>query len=206
MKKKIDFKKELKHLYKASAKTPVFVDVPPMQYLMVKGKGDPGSSQAFKDAIEALYPLAYGLKFMSKIDNEQDYVVMPLECQWWMGDAEDEWDMNRRDDWEFNLMIMQPDIITQEMFEAVFEKVKVKKNPKALPLVKFETIEEGKCVQILHIGPYSEEGPTVEKNHNFAFEQGYQLRGRHREIYLSDIRRTQPKKLKTIIRQPIILG
>ena len=86
------------------------------------------------------------------------------------------------------------------------EKVKAKKNPTALSLVKFEPIEEGKCVQIMHIGPYSEEGPTVEKNHNFAFEQGYQLRGRHREIYISDIRRTQPEKLKTIIRQPIVFG
>jgi hypothetical protein len=205
MKKKIDFKKELKHLYKASAKEAVLVDVPPMQYLMVEGKGDPGTSIDFKNAIEALYPLAYTIKFMSKIDNEQDYVVMPLECQWWMDNIEiDGFDENRRDDWKFNVMIMQPDFITHEMFEVALEKVKTKKNPTALHLVKFETIEEGKVVQIMHLGPYSEEGPTVQKMHNFAYSKGYKLRGRHREVYLSDIRRTQPEKLKTILRQPII--
>lgn len=200
---KIDFKKKLKHLYKPSAKKVEVVDVPEFNHLMIDGEGDPNSSQSFQDAIEVLYPLSYTLKFMIKRGKIGiDYGVLPLEGLWWADDMSS-FSVENKEGWKWTLMIMQPDWVNNELVEIAIKQVREKKNPVSLPLVRFESFSEGKAAQIMHIGPFSEEGPTVEKVHNFIDENGSQRRGIHHEIYLSDIRRAAPEKLKTIIRQPM---
>lgn len=200
--KKIDFKKELKHLYKPSAKKVEIVDVPRMNFLMVDGEGEPGST-TFQEAIEALFPLAYTLKFMVKRgDLAIDYGVLPLEGLWWADDMAS-FSVEDKSSWKWTLMIMQPKLITKKMVKEATAQVKEKKNPVALPLVRFESFKEGKAAQTLHVGPFSEEGPTVERVHQFIEENGSKLRGKHREIYLSDFRRAAPENLKTVIRQPM---
>lgn len=201
--KKIDYKKELKHLYKPSAKKVVIVDVPSMNFLKIDGEGDPNTSQAFQDAINALFPLSYTLKFMiKKGDIGIDYGVMPLEGLWWADDMST-FSVDVKDDWKWTLMIMQPELITEEMVQEAVDQVQKKKNPVSLPLVTFDSFAEGQAAQTMHIGPFSEEGPTVEKLHAFIEENGYQRVGKHHEIYLSDIRRAAPENWKTVIRQPV---
>ena len=200
---KIDYKKKLQHLYKPSAKEVKFVNVPEMNYLMIDGQGDPNTSIEYKEAIEALYGLSYAIKFIiKKGEIGIDYGVMPLEGLWWVEDMS-EFDINKKDDWKWTAMIMQPELVTKEIVEQATEQVKQKKNPIALSKVRFESFTEGEAAQILHIGPFSEEGPTIEKVHNFIAESGYQLSGKHHEIYLSDIRKAAPEKWKTVIRQPV---
>ena len=200
---KIDYKKELKHLYRPSAKKVEAVDVPRMNFLMIDGKGDPSTSQEFKDAIGVLYPLSYTLKFMIKKGGiGVDYGVLPLEGLWWADDMSSFVD-DRREHWQWTLMIMQPELVTEQMVQEANAQVLKKKNPVSLPLVRFESFEEGKVAQILHVGPFSEEGPSVEKVHAFIEESGSQRRGKHHEIYLSDIRRAAADNWKTIIRQPM---
>ena len=201
--RKIDYKKELKHLYRPSAKKVEAVDVPRMNFLMIDGKGDPNTSQEFKDAIGVLYPLSYTLKFMIKKGGiGVDYGVLPLEGLWWADDMSSFVD-DRREHWQWTLMIMQPELVTEQMVQEANAQVLKKKNPVSLPLVRFESFEEGKVAQIIHIGPFSEERPTIEKIHTFIEERGSQRRGKHHEIYLSDIRRAAAGNWKTIIRQPM---
>ncbi|MFX0015233.1 MAG: GyrI-like domain-containing protein [Promethearchaeota archaeon] len=203
--RKVDLKKELKDFYSGvSAKEFSIVDVPPLQFLMIDGQGYPGTSQEYQDAMMTLYPLSYTVKFMMK-KYGKDYVVMPLEGLWW---AKDMFVftvafMERKEEWLWTSMIMQPDFITREMIDEAIEEVTKKKNPPAISKVRFETYNEGLSAQIMYFGAYSEEGPTIEQMHNFIKNRGYKLRGKHHEIYLSDPRRTKPEKLKTIIRQPI---
>ncbi len=196
---KVDYKKTLKHLYKPSAKTVEFVDVPEMNFLMVDGQGNPNTSRAFHEAIEALYPLAFTLKFMAR-EQGSDYVVPPLEALWWADDMT-AFCKDRKDEWKWTLMIMQPACITGDMVNAAVGKVRAKSNPVALSLVRFESFAEGRCAQTMHIGPFENEGPTIERVHAFIAENGGTLRGRHHEIYLSDIRRAAPENWKTVIRQ-----
>ena len=200
---KIDYKKKFKHLYKPSTKNVEIVDVPQMNFLMIDGEGDPNTSQSFTDAVEALFPLAYTLKFtVKKGDMGIDYGVLPLEALWW-GDDMSAFTTGNKDDWKWTVMIMQPEFITQEMVEKATQEVERKKKPISLPLIRFEAFKEGKAAQTLHIGRFSAEGPTVEKVHLFIEEYGSQRIGKHHEIYLSDIRRAAPEKWKTIIRQPL---
>ena len=200
---KIDLKKELKHLYNPSAKEVVVVDVPPMNFLMIEGEGDPNTAQEYQEAIEALYAVAYALKFMVKKGRSAvDYTVMPPEGLWWTEDMR-EFSTENKDIWKWTMMIMQPEYVTRELFEEALLQVKEKKNPPALDKMSFETFHEGLAVQTMHIGPYSAEGPTIERMHSFARENGYQLRGKHHEIYLSDPRRAAPEKIKTVLRQPV---
>jgi len=200
---KIDLKKELKHLYKPSAKKMETVDISAMNFLMLDGQGDPNTSQDFADAVEALYSVSYALKFMIKKGELQiDYGVMPLEGLWWTDDMT-EFNVQSKEKWKWTLMIMQPNFVDQEMVQLAIEQVKSKKNPNALPRIRFESFLEGKAVQLMHVGPFSEEGPTVEKIHAFIKDNGYKLRGKHHEIYLSDIRKAAPEKWKTVIRQPM---
>jgi hypothetical protein len=199
---KIDFKKELKHLYAPSAKDFQVVDVPPMQYIMVDGRGDPNTAQAYQDALEAVYAVAYTLKFSSK-GLDKDFVVPPLEGLWW---AEDKaiFVSDERVDWLWTAMIMQPEWITQEMVNEAKAQAGAKKELTALPALRMETYHEGVSAQIMHIGPYSEEGPTLARLHQeWIPANGYVEAGKHHEIYLSDPRRTAPEKLKTVLRQPI---
>ncbi len=199
---KIDFKKELKHLYKPSAKTVVAVDVPEMQFLMIDGEGDPNTSVAFQDAIQCLFPVSYTLKFMVKRGEIGiDYGVLPLEGLWWCDDMQN-FSIDDKSNWKWTLMIMQPDFITQSMVETAISEVRKKKNPASLDQIRFQKYTEGLSAQIMHIGPFSDEGPTVEKVHNYIHESEWSRTGKHHEIYLSDIRRADPKNWKTVIRQP----
>lgn len=200
---KIDYKKQLKHLYKPSARKVEIVQVPQMNFLMVDGEGDPNTAQSFSDAIEALFPLAYTLKFMVKNgDMGIDYGVLPLESLWWADDMS-AFSTGNKAAWKWTLMIMQPEFISRQMVAEATERVAEKKNPVSLPLVRFAPFKEGKAAQTMHIGPFSEEGPTIEKVHAFIAENGSRMVGKHHEIYLSDIRRAAPEKWKTIVRQPM---
>ena len=199
---KIDYKNELKHLYRPTTKKVEIVEVPKMNFLMIDGDGGP-NHPTFQNAIEVLFPLSYTLKFMiKKSDIGIDYGVLPLEGLWWADDMSS-FIKDKKDDWKWTLMIMQPELVKKEMVVKAIEEVRKKKNPVALPLVRFESFSEGKVAQIMHIGPFSEEGPTVEKLHVFIGDSGSQRIGKHHEIYLSDIRRAAPEKWKTIIRQPM---
>jgi hypothetical protein len=200
---KIDLKKELKHLYKPSKTEFTIVDVPEMTFLMIDGHGDPNKVPEYQQVMDALYAVAYTIKFELKEDPEtDDYVVPPLEGLWWMEDMA-EFSLDDKDAWDWTMMIMQPDWVTPEIVETARAKAAGKKALPALPKMRFAPYHEGLSVQILYVGPYEEEGPTIARMHNFAHEQGYVLRGKHHEIYLSDPRRTAPEKLKTVIRQPI---
>lgn len=200
---KTDLKKQYKQLYSCSGKSPVVVDVPELQFLMYDGKGAPDSPE-FARAIEALYSLSYTIKFACKRGPLQiDYGVMPLEGLWWADDMND-FSSGNKQNWKWSLMIMQPDFITEDIIAQAKTKLKNKKNPKGVDSVRFEKMHEGKCVQIMHIGPFSEEAATIAKLHAFIGSAGHKLSGKHREIYLSDMRRTAPEKLRTIIRQPFL--
>ena len=198
---KTDFKKTLKHLYAPTSKDFAIVDVPEMQFSLVDGEGSP-ESEAYATAISWLYGVAYPIKFASKIQLNKEYAVMPLEGLWWADDfsAFAEGD---RDSWKWTAMIMQPDWITDEMFAAGVEKAsgKLGDPPASLRLERFK---EGLSVQIMHIGPYSAEAPTIARLHQeFIPENGLVENGHHHEIYLGDPRRTAPERLKTVLRQPV---
>jgi hypothetical protein len=200
--KKIDLKKELSHLYKPLAKKVEFVEVPKMNFLMIDGTGDPNTSKEFKEAIEALFNVSYKIKFSVKKGTLAiDYSVMPLEGLWWVDDMKD-FDINDKNNWKWTLMIMQPEFVCKRRFEGALKEVSEKKDLTALSKLRFESFEEGKCAQIMHIGPFSKEGPTVEKVHEVIKEKGFKRTGKHHEIYLSDIRRGNPKNWKTVVRQP----
>ena len=202
--KKIDHKKELKHLYGPPAKEVSVVDVPPMSFLMVDGQGDPKTSQAYQEAVGALYSVSYTLKFMVKKGEMMiDYKVMPLEGLWWTEDMS-RFSMDEKEAWKWTAMIMQPDFVTAELVEAAKDQAQRKKGLVAISLTRFKVFREGRAAQIMHIGPYAEEAPTIEKLHEFIAAQGGTLSGKHHEIYLSDPNRTAPEKLKTIIRQPFL--
>lgn len=198
---KLDLSKILKELYSPSAKVVTAVDVPAMNFLMVDGRGDPNGSQEFQEAIEALYGLSYTLKFGLKKSEGLDWKVMPLEGLWWVPNMA-EFSQDRKNEWFWTVMIAQPDFVTESHVRTAAQELKARKNPPALDKVRFEPYHEGPAAQILYIGRYSEEGPTIVRLHEFIAAQGRKLSGKHHEIYLSDMRRTAPDKLKTIIRQP----
>lgn len=200
---KIDLKKDMKHLYRPSAKEATRVDVPAMNYLMIDGEGDPNTSQAYAEGLEALFALSYALKFMVKKSVLAiDYAVMPLEGLWWADDMSN-FATGDKSNWKWTMMIMQPPFVTFEMVDGAIAEVAGKKNPAALSRVRFEVLSEGPCVQIMHIGPFSEEGPAIEKVHDLIDRYGSRRTGKHHEIYLSDIRKTNPAKWNTVIRQPM---
>lgn len=200
---KTDFKKELKEFYNPTGKEITQAIVPAMNFLMVDGKGDPNTSKEFSDAIEALYPVAYTIKFDCKKNLDKDFGVMPLEGLWWADDMSDFTNGNR-DNWKWTLMIMQPDFVTKELVEKSIKAVAEKKKPSAISKVRFEKYTEGQSVQIMYTGPFADEGPTIQEMHKKIEELGGTLSGKHHEIYLSDMRRTAPEKLKTILRQSYI--
>lgn len=199
---KIDFKKNLKQFYATKSLEFEIVDVPALQFVMVDGMGTPGSSDVYSQALQAIYSMSYALKFMSKIDLNRDYVVPPLQGLWWADDlrsfVEDD-----KDKWRWTMMIMVPEWIDQSQFEEAKNKAEIKIG--VLPEgVRLETYHEGLSVQVLHIGPYADEAPTIAKLHSeFLPAHGLAETGHHHEIYLSDPRRSAPEKLKTILRQPV---
>ncbi|MCJ7526078.1 MAG: GyrI-like domain-containing protein [Candidatus Aminicenantes bacterium] len=199
--KKIDFKKELKHLYQPSAKEVVLVEVPAMNFLIVDGQGDPNTSRSYQEAVEALFSVAYAIKFKVKKTLAIDYGVLPLEGLWWADDMA-KFSVDDKSAWMWTMMIMQPEFVNAAMVRETIAEVKKKKNPPALAQLRFSSFNEGKAAQILHIGPFSAEGPTIARVHAFISSLG-KLSGKHHEIYLSDIRKADPAKWKTVIRQPL---
>mgnify|MGYP001567621977 CR=1 FL=1 len=204
---RLDLRKELRHLYAPSASQVEVVEVPAFNFLMLDGKIEPemapDTSPAYRNAIGALYSMSYTLKFMSKLSKAEpiDYKVMALEGLWWTDSGE--FSVHRKDELRWTMMMLQPSHISDEMVKEALERAKAKDENPALELVRFEEFEEGLCMQIMHIGPYAEEARTVEKMMAFAKENGYELRGKHHEIYLGDPRRSKPDRLKTILRYPI---
>ena len=199
---KVDLKQELKSLYQPSSKEVVEVEVPPLRYLMVDGEGDPNTSLAYAQAVEALFSVSYAAKFMVKKGPQAlDYAVMPLEGLWWADDLS-VFASGDKAKWKWTMMILQPSFVADGTLEAAIAEVRRKKGLPGLDRLRVETFSEGRCAQILHIGPFSEEGPAIEKLHAFIDARSGR-RGKHHEIYLSDIRRADPKRWKTIIRHPM---
>ena len=199
---KIDLKKELKRFYQASAKEVSQVDVPTFKFLMVDGEGDPNTSKDYAEAVESLFAVSYTAKFMLKKGNEaRDYGVMPLEGLWWADDMS-AFAANDRSKWQWTMMIMQPSFVADAVIEASITEVRRKKALPGVDRLRLESFTEGRCAQILHVGPFTEEGPTIERLHEFIDARSGRA-GKHHEIYLTDIRRADPKKWKTIIRHPM---
>jgi hypothetical protein len=210
--KTLDLKKELKAYYQPSAKKPAILQIPRFQFAMIDGaieKGEgPGTSPGFKQATEALYGISYTLKFMLKKRKGDpiDYPVMALEGLWWVEDGH--FGITIKDNWFYTLMIQQPEVITPSLFaEAVAQVKKKRGDSPTLSKARLEKFEEGLCVQVMHIGPYASEPATIEGMRAFAAENGYRDRvgpnGKHHEIYLSDPRKADPAKMKTVLRHPI---
>jgi hypothetical protein len=197
----IDLKKEFKTLYTARAGKPAFVEVPPLAYLMVDGRGDPGGV-SFQEAVGTLYGVAYTLKFSFKKGRGIDFPVMPLEGLWGCDDMA-QFSMERRDEWKWTVMILLPDVVTVADVVETVAGLKKKSRFDRFPAVRLEQLEEKRCAQLLHVGPYADEGPAVAQLHRFIRDHGGEFRGLHHEIYLGDPRRSAPEKLKTIIRQPV---
>jgi hypothetical protein len=199
---KLDLKKQLKHLYAPSAKEVSVVDVPALNYLAIDGRGDPNTGPEYASAIEALFSLSYALKFVVKKGPQQvDYGVMPLEGLWWADDMgafihED------RSEWQWTMMMVQPDVVTADLVGDVMGVVAEKKPLPALQQLRFESFVEGPSAQLLHVGPFTTEGPTIERIHQHIRDMGHDLAGKHHEIYLSDVRKADPERWKTVIRQP----
>jgi hypothetical protein len=198
-------KLDLKKLDSYRAKSGEFriLDVPPLQYLMVDGAGDP-NTDVFTQAIEALFPVAYKLKFASKQQLGRDYVVMPLEGLWWADDMAAFTQRRDKSRWSWSLMILTPDWIDEAMFADAVAHAGAKKPPARLGDVRLEALDEGRCVQTLHLGSFDDETETLARMHDeFIPGEGLRMAGRHHEIYLSDFRKVAPEKLRTILRQPV---
>jgi hypothetical protein len=200
---KLDYKKEFPDLYNPKQKEIHILTIPTMQFYMVDGKGDPNTAQMFKDAVSTLYACAFTLKMGYKKQHPtKDYVVPPLEGLWFMEDMR-EWSSEKKNMWQWTMMIRIPDYISVSDAQKAIQTAKLKKNPPLIEQTRIVTYEEGTAVQVIYIGPYSEEHPIIMKMHEYAAKQGYKLKGKHHEIYLSDPRKITPEKYRTIIRQPI---
>lgn len=201
---KRDFKKELRTYYSATAKKVEILDIPSMNFLVVEGSDATPESPDFQAAIEALFGISYHIKFAIKKSGIADYGVMPLEGKWWADDMDD-FVHGNKEKWHWQLMIMQPDLVDNDLFEANRNTFQKKKSNHLAEQVQFLNIEEGHCAQVMHVGPFSEEGPTVERLHQAIHDAGGSFDGqteRHHEIYLNDFRRIAPDRMKTILRQP----
>ncbi len=196
----IDLKRTYRNHYTAK-RTPTIVEVPRRPFLMIDGSGDPNTSPEYREAIEALYPIAYGLRAAVKAATGDAYTVMPLEGLWWVHDQAD-FDPSDKSNWSWTAMICLPDAVTETMASETIGAVTADKGLAAGPKARMEHYTEGTAGQILHLGPYADEGPTIAELHRFIVDGGYALAGKHHEIYLSDARRADAAKLRTIIRQP----
>ena len=200
---KVDYRRELKSLYSVG-RAPVLVEVPELSFLKIDGRGDPNTAPAFAEAVAALYAIAYTAKFAVKRGRDgADYGVMPLEGLFWAPDPA-AFTNGDRSSWEWTLMIMQPDLVTADIFVDARATAAEKKKPSdAIGRVRLEPFAEGLAAQVLHIGPWAAETETIAALHAFIVSEGLERAGKHHEIYLSDPRRVPPEKLKTIIRQPV---
>lgn len=198
---KLDYKQKYKDLY-LPKKSPVIITVPRMDFLMLDGKGDPNGEE-FALATAALYSLSYAIKMSYKSDdvptNYYNYIVFPLEGVWDLCDKTRS--LNEKDNFKYKIMIRQPDFLNAELFERFLVETKRKKPNIYLDKVEFSAISEGLCCQMLHIGSYDNEQVSFEKMHQFCVDNGFErISKTHREIYLSDPRKTEPHKLKTVLR------
>jgi hypothetical protein len=199
---KVDLKRDQRDLYNPPVGRYVEVAVPPMRYLAVDGHGSPVTSAAYRDAIEALFTAAYAAKFLSRNDLDRDYVVMPLEGLWWAEDMAT-FRTREKERWSWRMLIRQPDWLTDPILAAAIEQAQ-RKGADAAGLLHVVDLDEGRCVQTMHIGSYDDEGPTLAYLHDeYLPGQGLREAGLHHEIYLSDARRIAPEKLRTILRQPV---
>jgi hypothetical protein len=206
MMEKLDLMRDLGDLYRPSPREPALVKVPELLFLMVDGQGDPNTSPGYAHCLEALYAASYGIKFLVKRGPQgSDFRVMPLEGLWWSDDMTD-FTEGRRDTWKWTMMIAQPSLVTAELLDRAVGETARKKDLPTLDRVRLERFEEGLSAQIMHLGPYSAERPTIEKLHAFVADQGYALTGKHHEIYLGDPRRAAPERLRTIVRHPVRSG
>lgn len=203
MSSKVDFKK-LIPTYSAVRGRFDIVTVPAIQYLMVDGHGDPNTSQAYADALTTLYPVAYALKFLSKNDLDRDYTVMPLEALWRSDDMRSFTTARDKSRWDWTVMIMTPDWITDDHVDTARERAQRKGGAPLRAAIRREVLTEGLSVQTLHVGPYDDEAPVLDEMHREVIPgHGLRMTGTHHEIYLSDPRRAAPQRLKTILRQPV---
>lgn len=197
----VDLKKIYRDHYTAK-RTPTIVDVPTRPFLMIDGYGDPNTSQEYREAVEALYPIAYGFRAAIKAATGDAYTVMPLEGLWWVPKMAD-FDPADKSNWSWTAMICLPDAITDTMAADVIPAVTANKKLAAGLKARVEHFTEGVSAQILHIGPYADEAPTIDTLHEFIDNAGHKRAGKHHEIYVSDPRKADPAKMRTIIRQPI---
>ena len=196
---KIDLKKDIA-AYRARRAAFDVVDVPPLQYLMIDGHGDPNDAE-YAAAVSTIFPVAYKLKFLSKRELDRDYVVMPLEALWWADDMTSFTSSRDKSRWQWTALNLVPDWLTEEHVD---DARNAAPDAPALERLRLETLIEGRCVQTLHLGSFDDEGPVLDRMHReFIPERGLRMTGKHHEIYLSDIRRTEPAKLRTILRQPV---
>jgi len=199
---KIDLKLDMKHLYQASAKAVVQVDVPALNFLMIDGIGDPNTSPAYAQAVEALFSVSYAAKFLVKKGPQAlDYAVMPLEGLWWADDMT-VFASADKSKWQWTMMILQPNFVSGDTIDRALAETRKKKSLPAIDRLRLEEFNEGPCAQLLHVGPFSDEGPSIARLHDFIDARSSRT-GKHHEIYLSDIRKAAPEKWKTIIRQPM---
>jgi len=200
---KIDLTKTLDS-YRAKRGQFRIVEVPARRYLMIDGHGDPNTSPAYAEALAALYPVAYKLKFASKRTLDRDYVVPPLEGLWTAEDLDAFTTARDKSQWDWTMMLLVPDWIEADLVDGAIAQVAAKSPPARLTDVRLESLDEGWCVQTLHVGSFDDEGPVLDRmHHEFIPSQGLRMTGTHHEIYLSDPRRTAPEKLRTILRQPV---
>ena len=182
------------------------VEVATAQFLTLEGHGDPNTSAAYADALATLYPVAYRLKFASKTTLERDYVVMPLEAQWWSDDLTTFTSARDKSRWSWRLLNLVPSWLGADDVTRAFGAVQRSGQAPALNRLRYETIAEGLVVQTLHVGPYDDEGPVLAAMHRHLADEGFRPTGHHHEVYLSDPRRTAPARLRTILRQPVARG
>lgn len=198
-----DVKRELKQCYAPRNTDWALVDVPAQRFIAVDGSGDPNTSADYARAVEALYSVAYTIKFTSKNVLGRDFVVGPLEGLWW-ADRPEVFVARVKDAWHWRMLISQPDWITGDLVEEAKRAALAKKGLPAINEVRHETLEEGTSAQVLHIGPYDDEGPVLARLHDeYLAANGLRMSGHHHEIYLSDPRRTDAAKLRTVLRQPV---
>ncbi len=199
----IDYKAQLRKYYKPSDSTVELVDVPPMNFLMIDGQGDPESAPEYRDAVEALIIVSTALKALVKRADAIDYGIMPVETLW-EADEPSRFSPELKSKWKWTLMIQQPTPVMRKNYEKALAEVKAKQNPAAIGKMRFESLKEGRSAQRLHVGPLAEEGPMIKAIHDRIASMGAKAFGKHHEIYLSDMKKATPDKWKTIIRQPYI--
>jgi hypothetical protein len=202
MPRMIDLRRERSALYSAT-RAPAFVDVPELPYLMIDGHGDPDTAPDYAAAVQALYSVAYTLRFaLKRRADPVDAPVMPLEGLWWTADMST-FSTGDKSAWDWTLMIAVADLVTAADVDEARSAAARKRPDAPLDQVRMETFGEGRCAQVLHVGPYRDEGPTVAGLHAFIAQRGHRLAGKHHEIYLGDPRRSAPERLRTIVRQPV---